>query len=90
MTGGVAVVYDAMGTRHPSPEEADQAADAARMAWLAKQWEDGGAISADRYGPGRAGCQLFTVASQHVRGYGLRGAIDAAMAVANHNAGKTP
>lgn len=56
--------------------------DAARLGWLAQEFEKNGSIAANRYGPGIAGCQLFTITSQHVRGYGLRGAIDAAKAKA--------
>jgi hypothetical protein len=59
--------------------EADRA-DARRLDWLAAELGTHGTIVARRYGPGRAGCELFTVSSQHVRGIGLRAAIDAALA----------
>jgi hypothetical protein len=57
----------------------ERSADEVRMDFLEAMFARGGSISADRYGPGTAGCRLFTVPSQHVRGYMLRGAIDATM-----------
>lgn len=57
---------------------AGMAGDGARLDWLARMFEHG-SITATHYGPGTAGCQLFTVPTQHTKGPTLRAAIDAAM-----------
>ena len=53
--------------------------DAEMLRWLANEWDKHGSVGFRRYARGTAGCELFTVTTQHVRGYGFRGAIEAAM-----------
>lgn len=60
--------------------------DSERMDWLHSVFEAGGVVEMKRYSVGVAGCQIFTFQTQHVCGYEVRGAIDAAMAAMKEKA----
>jgi hypothetical protein len=66
-------------TTRPPATAGEDARDAARLGTLERWFEEGGVVSFRTYGPGSAGCELFTTRTQHVRGYKIRGAIDAAL-----------
>lgn len=54
--------------------------DAQRIEFLTKLFEGSrSSIVFKHYASGAAGCEAFSVPSQHVRGYSIRGAIDAMM-----------
>lgn len=71
-----------------TPSSEGDGRDAERLDWVQSVFEKShSSISFRHYARGCMGCEIFTVPSQHVRGYGVRGAIDAAIAAAARSQG---